>query len=506
MKRKHKFSGHAALSGAAAATLIAGRPRRGRVGPRSALGPVGSRRVAAGRDRNHQHVGRRGRESSDPRRSAGGLPLRQRRIQRRAAGYPGHAAAPSRRPSVRSTDQRPRRSRAVRRRHPRDLLGDRPSRSRIHAAVRSADDGACAGAESGCSRGRGALDGTVRRRGTSRSADGPAAGGGAARRAACRRGSFAGRRTRGNARAEPAEHAEHGPSAPPAGSGADEYRVRPGDSLSRIATKTQRPGVSLDQMLVALFRTNPQAFISNNMNRLKSGAVLAVPTADAAQAITPPQAREVITAQSADFGAYRQRLAGNTMPATPEGSARQSSGKVQAAVEDRKQAAAPTPDRLTLSKGTGTAAPSAEEERLIKEREKKAAEARVAELSKNVEQLEKLSKSGRRSRRRDAGRGGAECRAVSGGADASRSRRTSDLSGCARARRCPGASPPLHPHRRWRFRCRRPHRARHPLPAHRWSLRLHRRSPRSRLPAPLLPPSPRRPPSLLRPSATSSVR
>ena len=76
------------------------------------------------------------------------------------------------------------------------------------------------------------------------------------------------------------------------------------------------------------------------MNRLKSGAVLAVPTADAAQAITPPQAREVITAQSADFGAYRQRLAGNTMPATPEGSARQSSGKVQAAVEDRKQAAA----------------------------------------------------------------------------------------------------------------------------------------------------------------------
>ena len=39
---------------------------------------------------------------------------------------------------------------------------------------------------------------------------------------------------------------------------ADEYRVRPGDTLSRIADTTQRPGVSLDQMLVALYRGNPE--------------------------------------------------------------------------------------------------------------------------------------------------------------------------------------------------------------------------------------------------------
>ena len=184
------------------------------------------------------------------------------------------------------------------------------------------------------------------------------------------------------------------PSAPSAGSGGDEYRVRPGDSLSRIATKTQRAGVSLDQMLVALFRTNPQAFISNNMNRLKSGAVLSVPTADAAQAIAPPQAREVITAQSADFGAYRQRLAGNTMPAAPEGSARQSSGKVQAQVEDRKQAAATTPDRLTLEKGAGTSAQTAEAERLVKEREKAAAEERVKKLEADLKKFETAAKSG----------------------------------------------------------------------------------------------------------------
>ena len=120
--------------------------------------------------------------------------------------------------------------------------------------------------------------------------------------------------------------------------------------------RTQRPGVSLDQMLVALFRANPQAFIGNNMNRLKAGVVLAVPTAEARQGVTPAEARKTILAQSADFGAYRQRLAGTTP--TPPGRAepRQASGKVQAAVDDKK-AAAPTPDKLTLSKGTATAKP-----------------------------------------------------------------------------------------------------------------------------------------------------
>ncbi|MEP6740631.1 MAG: FimV/HubP family polar landmark protein, partial [Caldimonas sp.] len=92
--------------------------------------------------------------------------------------------------------------------------------------------------------------------------------------------------------------------------GADEYRVRSGDTLSKIASRTQRPGVSLDQMLVSLFRANSSAFMGNNMNRLKAGVVLSVPSTEAAQAVTAGEARQTIVAQSADFGAYRQRLAG----------------------------------------------------------------------------------------------------------------------------------------------------------------------------------------------------
>lgn len=181
------------------------------------------------------------------------------------------------------------------------------------------------------------------------------------------------------------------PAAAPSGADSvDEYRVRSGDTLSRIAGRTQRPGVSLDQMLVSLYRGNPQAFVGDNMNRLRAGAVLSVPSADAAKAIAPAEAREVIQAQSADFGAYRQRLAGGVPDARAEGPSRQAGGKVEANVEDRKTAAAPTPDKLTLSKGSAAGKASAPEVRLSKEREQKEAQTRVAELSKNVEELKRL--------------------------------------------------------------------------------------------------------------------
>ncbi|WP_422015366.1 FimV/HubP family polar landmark protein [Roseateles sp.] len=179
------------------------------------------------------------------------------------------------------------------------------------------------------------------------------------------------------------------PARPPAVAAA-EYTVRPGDSLSRIAGRSQVSGISLDQMLVGLFRNNPDAFIDGNMNRLKAGSTLQVPGSDALGAVSHGEARQIILAQSADFSAYRQRLASAAPTLQNNESERQSKGQVQAAVDDRKPAAAPTPDKLTLSKANGAAA-SATEAKLSKEAEKKDAAARVAELTRNVEELKKLS-------------------------------------------------------------------------------------------------------------------
>lgn len=177
---------------------------------------------------------------------------------------------------------------------------------------------------------------------------------------------------------------------------ASEYRVKPGDSLSRVAQRTQVSGISLDQMLVGLFRNNPDAFIDGNMNLLKAGSVLQVPSSDALAAVPASEARRVIMAQSADFSAYRQRLASAAPTLQSNESERQSKGQVQAAVEDRKPAATPTPDKLTLSKA-GSGAASAAEVKLSKETEKKDAAARVAELTRNVEELKRLSESARPS-------------------------------------------------------------------------------------------------------------
>ena len=178
----------------------------------------------------------------------------------------------------------------------------------------------------------------------------------------------------------------------PSGSGeADEYTVRRGDTLYAIAGRVQRSGVSLDQMLVSLYRANPQAFIGDNMNRLRSGAVLSVPGAEQAQSVTQGEARQFIQAQSADFAAYRQRLAGAVPEAGTSEPGRQASGKVEAAVEDRKAAAAPSPDKLTLSKGGVAPKGPTPEERIAKERERREADTRVAELSRNLDDLKKMT-------------------------------------------------------------------------------------------------------------------
>jgi pilus assembly protein FimV len=177
------------------------------------------------------------------------------------------------------------------------------------------------------------------------------------------------------------------PRASAASPGGDSYRVRAGDSLSRIASRVQKPGVSLDQMLVSLYRGNPQAFMGDNMSRLKAGAVLTVPTAEQAAALSAPQAREIISAQSADFAAYRQRLASGVTTAADRGTGRQAKGQVQAQVDDRK-AAAPTPDRLTLSQGGMKASQAAAA--VSKETQKKDDKSRLAELNRNVDELKKL--------------------------------------------------------------------------------------------------------------------
>lgn len=168
--------------------------------------------------------------------------------------------------------------------------------------------------------------------------------------------------------------------------------VRRGDTLGAIAQRTLPPAVSLEQMLVAMFQANPQAFIQNNMNLLRSGAVLSVPAAADAAQVPRDEALRLIRAQSADFNAFRQRLAGVAPRVGADEPAQRAAGQVQARVEERAPAAAAA-DQLRLSQGA--VQPDAPEARLAREAEQRDAATRVAELRRNVEDLERLQQAAR---------------------------------------------------------------------------------------------------------------
>ncbi len=163
--------------------------------------------------------------------------------------------------------------------------------------------------------------------------------------------------------------------------------VKRGDTASKIAMATKPATVSLDQMLVALLRANPEAFINSNINRIKSGAVMNVPTPEQAQAIGTAEATQTVIAQSRDFGDFRKKLATNAPTAEVAAADRKSGGSVQTQVDDKKPSAA-APDKLTLSKGAIKA--QAETARIAKERASKEAASRTAEVNKNMSDLAKL--------------------------------------------------------------------------------------------------------------------
>jgi pilus assembly protein FimV len=163
--------------------------------------------------------------------------------------------------------------------------------------------------------------------------------------------------------------------------------VRPGDTASKIAGAYKPADVSLDQMLVAMLRNNPDAFLGGNVNRMKSGAVVNVPSAAQAAGTPPDEARRTVVAQSRDFSDYRQRLAGNAPTSRVARADRAAGGKIQTNVEDRNAAAA-APDKLTVSPAVPNKA--AADDKLAQDRQAQDANARVAELSKNITDLSKL--------------------------------------------------------------------------------------------------------------------
>ncbi|SBV52264.1 FimV protein [Xanthomonas bromi] len=135
---------------------------------------------------------------------------------------------------------------------------------------------------------------------------------------------LANRSAQDSARAEPTARATASASAAAATQAGDVLpAVRSGQTLSEIAAVVARSsGHSLDQTMLALLRTNPDAFINGNINRLKQGAVLRTPQEDALAQVGAAEAAVMVREQAAQWRQARSAVpqpadAGSTSSATP---------------------------------------------------------------------------------------------------------------------------------------------------------------------------------------------
>ena len=193
--------------------------------------------------------------------------------------------------------------------------------------------------------------------------------------------------------------------------GADAYGpVKSGDTLGKIASATKPSDVSLEQILVLLVQNNPDAFSGKNMNRLKTGKILQLPSTDQFASISEADARKEVKVQARDWRAYREQLAAAAGQAAPaEQPAQQAvSGKVGAAVEDKAASAKEQPKEiLKLSKNEPAAGATAaaasggeakaaarvralEEEVVARDKAVKESNDRVTRLEKQIKDLQAL--------------------------------------------------------------------------------------------------------------------
>ena len=181
-----------------------------------------------------------------------------------------------------------------------------------------------------------------------------------------------------------------------------------GDTLSKIAAQNKPDDVSLERMLVALYRANAEQFDGKNMNRIRTGKILRLPDQSELLNVSQSDATKEIRAHVADWNIYRQKLASAAAIASQSQDARQvASGKIASSVADKAPVAKESAKEvLKLSKGkapgdqAGVAGKSvsaedkksaAQEDAIAKAKASREEQARAALLEKNLKDMQRLA-------------------------------------------------------------------------------------------------------------------
>ena len=159
---------------------------------------------------------------------------------------------------------------------------------------------------------------------------------------------------------------------------AQKVLVKPGQTLSEIAAlmAPQLDGATLDQTMMALYKANPDAFASSSINRLAAGAELNKPSQALLRSISPAEANQFVAEANAEW--HAEQIANSS-----EGQSKSTNSKTGEVVPK---------DRLKI----GSSAEGNEQERryteelVVQEKQLEQAKSRVAELEKNIADLQRL--------------------------------------------------------------------------------------------------------------------
>ena len=157
---------------------------------------------------------------------------------------------------------------------------------------------------------------------------------------------------------QPARRVTHTAQMPPVSVAPGEYRVQRNDTLWKVASQV-RPdtGVSVEQTMLGLLRANPEAFLDNNINNLKAGVILRVPSREDMMSVSRAEARRESRAQ---YAAWREAR-GLLQPAPSQGATQLSAPAAESRLE------LVSPDTAEGGAATGSAQDDAELQKLQSE-------------------------------------------------------------------------------------------------------------------------------------------
>ena len=186
--------------------------------------------------------------------------------------------------------------------------------------------------------------------------------------------------------------------------------VQRGDTMYKIAARYKLADMNLDRMLVAMYRANADKFDGRNMNRIRAGKILQLPSQQELASVSLPDAIKEIHAQASDWNAYRQKLASAAPVSSQTQETQQvATGKISSSIADMAPVAKESAKEvLKLSKGeapgdqvgTGAGVKSmserdkknaAQEDAIAKNKALKEQQERTALLEKNMKDMQRLA-------------------------------------------------------------------------------------------------------------------